>query len=479
MKIPFTITRDNISMMYKGKIYNIPSTHTSFDAIKEHLKLEDHSQDFIESIVEVKQLIEKWSRGNVKIAGNEVFYKNQPVHNALANRLYELFDEGFDITPWSNFMEKVMTNPSQDAKDRLFIFLEKNQSPITPDGDFITFKRIRPDWTDIYTGKFDNRIGTIVEVDRLEVNPDNSVTCSHGLHVAASHYLDKGPTDFSNTLNSRTIVCKVNPADVVAVPSDYKETKMRVCRYEVISEVEDNAIGSIIKVENQKNFGEFAKSDISKTIEPNNDIVFDKRSDTEKKLAKILGNSNQEVKYDVKTENVFFYVDPKFFKRFGNIFLEHVEDKFYKSYEPELCDVRIGGCFVVIRNEENDELFYDIKYDSFSDKFGIDSYTIGCVTDIKLYGKKWSEYVDMVYDVLDANGYKFKICGKPKAHSGVNENVKHAESSDELTFIRNGRTFTESEITHGVANFGSVAAWARSVDVPRSTAQDWVKKIIR
>jgi hypothetical protein len=34
------------------------------------------------------------------------------------------------------------------------------------------------------------------------------------------------------------MICKVNPADVVAVPSDYNNAKMRVCKYEVINEVD-------------------------------------------------------------------------------------------------------------------------------------------------------------------------------------------------------------------------------------------------
>jgi len=31
------------------------------------------------------------------------------------------------------------------------------------------------------------------------------------------------------------VLVKVNPKDVVSVPVDYNNTKMRVCRYEVIS----------------------------------------------------------------------------------------------------------------------------------------------------------------------------------------------------------------------------------------------------
>jgi len=33
------------------------------------------------------------------------------------------------------------------------------------------------------------------------------------------------------------VIVKINPADVVAIPSDYKNTKGRCCRYEVVAEM--------------------------------------------------------------------------------------------------------------------------------------------------------------------------------------------------------------------------------------------------
>ena len=36
------------------------------------------------------------------------------------------------------------------------------------------------------------------------------------------------------------MICKINPRDVVSVPSDYDNAKMRDCRYEVIGELDEN-----------------------------------------------------------------------------------------------------------------------------------------------------------------------------------------------------------------------------------------------
>jgi hypothetical protein len=35
----------------------------------------------------------------------------------------------------------------------------------------------------------------------------------------------------------RTVIVKINPADVVSIPSDYNDAKGRACRYEVVGEV--------------------------------------------------------------------------------------------------------------------------------------------------------------------------------------------------------------------------------------------------
>jgi hypothetical protein len=43
---------------------------------------------------------------------------------------------------------------------------------------------------------------------------------------------------FGSQRSNRVVIVKINPADVVSIPSDYKNTKGRCCRYEVIAEFE-------------------------------------------------------------------------------------------------------------------------------------------------------------------------------------------------------------------------------------------------
>ena len=136
----------------------------------------------------------------------------------------------------ANFIEKLMTNPSSRAIEELLQFVEFGKLPLHPDGDFLAYKKVDGNYKDIYTGKMDNSIGTVVQVPRSAVDDDPKQTCSYGLHVCSYEYLRHyGSDDLGGSV--RIVLCKINPRDVVAVPEDYNNTKMRVCRYDVVDEL--------------------------------------------------------------------------------------------------------------------------------------------------------------------------------------------------------------------------------------------------
>jgi hypothetical protein len=129
------------------------------------------------------------------------------------------------------FVENLMENPSRRAIYELYSFLEECNLPITDDGHFIAYKRIRNDWMDVYSGTIDNHIGQKPSLPRRNVDDDCRNTCSYGLHVCSLGYL-------AHYSGERLIAVKVNPKNVVSVPVDYHNSKMRVCEYEVITELD-------------------------------------------------------------------------------------------------------------------------------------------------------------------------------------------------------------------------------------------------
>lgn len=447
MRLNFTVTSNSITLFYKGMLYNIPSSFRKFTELKEHLRGAEHDSDFIESIVNVRKEIERLSQGNVKIFGNTVTYKDKEIRTSLTARLLELFDEGFEVTPWINFMENVMQNPSEDSRERLFAFLEKNNSPFTEEGHFLAFKRIRPDWKDIYTGTMDNSVGKIVEVDRSEVNADNSVTCSRGLHVAASIYLDS----YAHEDGSRTIVCKVNPKDVVAVPPDYNETKMRVCRYEVLSEVE---VGSIKDVESQilhqdkvEHISEEIVNSIIDTDENWDDY------DYSEKEAKILEFVKTKLNYDLTiTYDSYYDIVHVDIEMTGSEFARDGFEVTKDILDYEFNDIEFTGNIIV-----NDSITFDM--DALEVEF-----ENGDIIEMEEFTQsEFDEMVAMMVADGDISVSKPATVATP--------------AEDKLVFIRGGNEYTATEILTGVASFGSINAWAKDNGIPRSTAQDWVKKI--
>ena len=143
-----------------------------------------------------------------------------------------MYQDGFPIDPMVRFMENLMQNPSKRSVDQVYGFLEKNSLPITEDGYFLAYKKVRTDYLDIYTGTVDNSIGQVVQMDRNLVDDNPESHCSTGLHFCSESYLN----GFGGG-GDPVMILKINPADVVSIPTDYNGAKGRCMRYEVVAQV--------------------------------------------------------------------------------------------------------------------------------------------------------------------------------------------------------------------------------------------------
>lgn len=230
MSYPYIIQGSNITVVIGNKPYTIAKSHITYSKVVEAIKAGDWQK--VQDIVEPKQVVLNYGKGNVSVQGETLYWKGKPMHNALATRMISMLQDEFPIEPLVNFIENLMTNPSKRAVDELYGFLEKNNLPITPDGHFLAYKKIRLDYKDIHSGTMDNSPGKIVEMERNEVDDNKDRTCSSGLHFCSQDYLPHfGGSD------SRVVILKINPRDVVSIPSDYNNAKGRACRYEVVGEI--------------------------------------------------------------------------------------------------------------------------------------------------------------------------------------------------------------------------------------------------
>lgn len=166
-------------------------------------------------------------------------FDGHKLHHVLAKKLASVWEERGELEAFTLFCENFYRNPSADSIDDLYAWLEKNDLPITSDGHFLAYKRVRTDYRDCHSGTMDNSPGRTVSMPREDVDPNRRNECSTGLHFASKSYL-KG---FGG---ARTVVVKINPADVVAVPTDYNRAKGRAWRYVVVGEF-DNKLVSALK----------------------------------------------------------------------------------------------------------------------------------------------------------------------------------------------------------------------------------------
>jgi len=230
MSYPFIIQGGNVTVVIDSKPHTISKTHITYQKVVDAIKAGDWSA--VKDAIEPKKVVLNYGQGNVSIQGETLFWKGVELHTTLAVKMIDMLKEGFPIEPMVNFMDNLYQNPSKRAVDELYGFLEKGNLPITPDGHFLAYKKVRGDYKDCHTGTMDNSIGRVVEMERYNVDDNKDNTCSTGLHFCSKDYLNS----FSG---ERTVIVKINPRDVVSIPSDYNATKGRTCRYEVIGEIDN------------------------------------------------------------------------------------------------------------------------------------------------------------------------------------------------------------------------------------------------
>lgn len=232
----YSKSKNVISLLIGDKSYTLPKTHINYEQISNMLDGIDIDWAAIQKLTNVNDCLLEYTGKNIKIRNGAFYYKSPNgktinlAENIIVSRIVENFKKGVDFNYLLQFLDNVAENPSNTAIQELYLFLEDNGLPITPDGYFLAFKRITNDYKDCRTSTFDNRVGAIVEMKREDVDDDRNRTCSNGLHFCAKGYLKFYPGD-------RIVVVKINPADVVSIPSDYDNMKGRCCKYMVVAEV--------------------------------------------------------------------------------------------------------------------------------------------------------------------------------------------------------------------------------------------------
>ena len=226
----FIITKEGITVLIDGVPNTIQKEDKNYDEVYQCIK--DKDWERVSKLINKEKAVANFAKGKIEVKDGLVFFGGEQVHGYVVEKILQFIEEDVDAEPLLNFLTKVMENPSKRCVDQLFGFLEHKNMPIDPDGDFYAYKAVRSDWLDKHSGTIDNSIGKIIEVARNKVDDQPENACSHGLHAGSMQYV----SGFKRS-GDHVIIVKINPKDVVAVP-EYDTSKLRCCRYEVVTEFE-------------------------------------------------------------------------------------------------------------------------------------------------------------------------------------------------------------------------------------------------
>ena len=226
----------SVNAFVGGKPYTFSKSHENYDKLLSYL--ENGNVEHFEASYDIASTVEHYCDGYVHVDNGELSWQGITMPELFTDRILQMRREGFYIDSMLNFLDNMNDNPSDQAIVELFDFMQNKHLPITDDGHFLAYKAVSPDFKDIYTGNIDNSVGNEVSIERSKVDSNRNKHCSAGLHVGAIDYVKSyGGIDLDedNDGGNQIVICKVNPADVVSVPSDARFQKLRTCRYEVVS----------------------------------------------------------------------------------------------------------------------------------------------------------------------------------------------------------------------------------------------------
>jgi len=225
--IPYILTDNSLTIVVDGKALTMESSNPSFNEAKKLLSEEKY--DELPDLFDTPKAVERFAEGNIKVSDGEVSYKGEVIHNHVVGRILDFMRQGLPYKPLTRFVEKLMENPSRRAVNELYAFLEHKNMPLTPDGNFLAYKGVRSDFTDWHSGHFTNKVGDVNEMPRRNVCDNANIGCSDGFHAGsldyARHYGNGG----------HLMVVEIDPADVVSVPLDCDQQKLRTSKYKVVS----------------------------------------------------------------------------------------------------------------------------------------------------------------------------------------------------------------------------------------------------
>ena len=235
----------NITVVVDGEMYIADSDHNpNFIEIIARVLADDVSVvDLFDLEKTVTKKFERLSE-RIVVRNGQIYFDGSPVNDVLGNQVLRFVeDEVEDWKPLVLFWDKLAQNPNPHSREQLYRWLNDRSFQISKNGNIVGFKGVKVDYDDTYrsihagpaivddvemNGYIPNAIDSVIEMPRADVQFDSGIGCSTGLHVGTYSYA-------KNFAQGAVLTVSVNPRDVVSVPTDCNDEKLRVCRYRVVN----------------------------------------------------------------------------------------------------------------------------------------------------------------------------------------------------------------------------------------------------
>lgn len=238
---PVLLTEQSVLILKGTKRLFAHSNHPMFSKIVDAVRGKRWNN--IERYFDIRSSIENLYGLTVK-DNNSILYKNKPVNNVVAKKIFEYLKNGYNHKPLARFLARLLTrNPSDDSINQLWNYLERWECPIDTDGTILFTKVVRNDWLDKFSKTISNRAGKVIKVKREDVSTrTDGDFCNHfGLYCGSlsGYVLNYGSGD------DRVLTVRAKPENIIAVPQDHNFSKVRCCEYEVV-----NCLGKVEDLQN-------------------------------------------------------------------------------------------------------------------------------------------------------------------------------------------------------------------------------------
>lgn len=254
--------------VFTDKLYVADSEHPNFDLIVS--KAEANAPEGIEELFDLSAAVSRRFESvgdRVSIRNGVVYLDGDPYDGDIADTILTFYEADEEFEPLVLFMEKLLMNPNEHSRAHAYRWLANKSFALDSSGNVLAYKSVvkQPDGSYLShssgnaivddeehrSGPVPQRLGSVVALPRSEVTFDPSIGCSYGLHAGTWEYA-------SNFMwgGSTVLLVRIHPRDIVSVPTDARDQKMRVSKYRILNEVEREVEGYTLGTAETDDFDE-------------------------------------------------------------------------------------------------------------------------------------------------------------------------------------------------------------------------------